>query len=184
VFTGLLVHAIEAAGMTERATIQSFDWRTILLARQLDPKIETVALVWQYGPAECASLADECSLEAVYGDPTVKSPWTAGLDWWQTQNLGVLVRAAGASVVSANWQVHDPNQGTVVSSDWYLKESPTYFHGTTVDVLHQRYGHLKVIPYTVDDEKTMQRVIDLGVDGLISDDPDLLVLVAQRNGLR
>ncbi len=29
----------------------------------------------------------------------------------------------------------------------------------------------------------MQRVIDLGVDGMISDDPDLLQLVARRNGL-
>jgi glycerophosphoryl diester phosphodiesterase len=38
-------------------------------------------------------------------------------------------------------------------------------------------------PYTIDDEATMQRVIDLGVDGIISDDPDLLLLVAKRNGL-
>jgi hypothetical protein len=30
----------------------------------------------------------------------------------------------------------------------------------------------------------MQRVIDLGVDGIISDDPDTLLLVAKRNGLR
>ena len=29
----------------------------------------------------------------------------------------------------------------------------------------------------------MQRVIDLGVDGIISDDLDLLLLVAKRNGL-
>ena len=29
----------------------------------------------------------------------------------------------------------------------------------------------------------MQRVIDLGVDGIISDDVDLLTLVAKRNGL-
>ena len=40
------------------------------------------------------------------------------------------------------------------------------------------------MPYTVDDAATMQRVIDLGVDGIISDDPDLLVSVASRNGLR
>jgi hypothetical protein len=30
----------------------------------------------------------------------------------------------------------------------------------------------------------MQRVIDLGVDGIISDDPVTLILVAKRNGLR
>jgi glycerophosphoryl diester phosphodiesterase len=30
----------------------------------------------------------------------------------------------------------------------------------------------------------MQRVIDLGVDGIISDDPLTLIAVAARNGLR
>ncbi|WP_372434180.1 glycerophosphodiester phosphodiesterase family protein [Micromonospora luteifusca] len=49
--------------------------------------------------------------------------------------------------------------------------------------LQTRYD-LKVIPYTVDDATVMQRVIDLGVDGRITDDPDLLVSVAIRNGLR
>ncbi len=58
-----------------------------------------------------------------------------------------------------------------------------YFHGPRVQTLQERH-HLKVVPYTVNDEATMQHVIDLGVDGIISDDPDLLVLVARRNGLR
>lgn len=56
------------------------------------------------------------------------------------------------------------------------------FHGPTVDVL-QRHYQLRVVPYTIDDEKTMQRVFDLGVDEIISDDSDLLILVAKRNGL-
>ena len=55
--------------------------------------------------------------------------------------------------------------------------------GPDILTLQRRY-ELKVVPYTVDDEPTMQHVIDLGVDGLISDDPDLLVQVAKRNGLR
>jgi glycerophosphoryl diester phosphodiesterase len=183
VFTGKLVRAIRDAGFTRRATIQSFDWRTIMLARRLDPRIGTVALVWQYGPAECATLADECSLQAVYGDPTVKSPWTGGLDWWRYRDLGKLVRRSGAATVSANWQVHDPDQGTFAHPDWYLRRSPAYFHGPTVDVLQQRY-RLDVIPYTINDPATMQRLIDLRVDGIITDDPDLLIEVARRNGLR
>jgi glycerophosphoryl diester phosphodiesterase len=183
VFTAKLVHAIRVAGFTRRTTIQSFDWRTIRLARRLDHRIETVALIWQYGPAECATLADECSLQAVYGNPSVESPWTAGLDWWDYRDVGRLVRASGASTVSSNWQVHDPGQGTVTSPDWYLKENPAYYHGPTVDVLQDRH-RLKVIPYTINDERTMQRLITLGVDGIITDDPDLLVLVARRNGLR
>ncbi|MEG3636843.1 glycerophosphodiester phosphodiesterase family protein [Micromonospora palythoicola] len=182
-FTRKLVTAVQRADLTGRVTVQSFDWRTITYARRLDRRIETVALVWQYGPAECAGLADECSLRAVYGDRSVRSPWTAGLDWWKYRDLGRLTRAAGASTVSANWQVHDPAQGSVTHPDWYLRQDPTYFHGPDVRTLQARYG-LKVIPYTVNDATVMQRVIDLGVDGIITDDPDLLVAVAVRNGLR
>jgi glycerophosphoryl diester phosphodiesterase len=183
VFTRKLVRAIRDARLVDRVTIQSFDWRTIRYARQLDRRIETVALVWQFGPAECASLADECSLQAVYGDPSVRSPWTGGLDWWRYQDLGKLVDRAGASTVSSNWQVHDPDQGTVEHPDFYLRQNPAYFHGPAVPVLQDRYD-LAVVPYTVNDAATMQRVIDLGVDGIITDDPDLLVRVAIRNGLR
>jgi glycerophosphoryl diester phosphodiesterase len=182
VFTRKLVDAIRANGLEDRAMIQSFDWRTIMLAKQLDPHIETVALVWQYGAPDCRTLADECSLEAVIGDPSVKSPWTNGIDWWQWRDLGKMVNLAHADVVSSNWQVHDPNQTHFDSRDWYLKTDPAMFHGPTVDVL-QRHDHLRVVPYTIDDEATMQRVIDLGVDGIISDDPDLLLQVARRNGL-
>ncbi|WP_174889894.1 glycerophosphodiester phosphodiesterase family protein [Acrocarpospora pleiomorpha] len=181
--TGKLVRAIQANRFTTRARIQSLDWRTIRLARKLDPRIETAALVWQYGPAECTSLADACSLRPVYGDPSVTSPWTGGLDWWHYRDLGKLVRAAGASTVSSNWQVHDPDQATVDSSDWYLRQNPSYYHGPAIGVLQDRY-RLKVIPYAIDDETTMQRVIDLGADGIISDDVDLLARVARRNGLR
>ncbi|WP_235925948.1 glycerophosphodiester phosphodiesterase family protein [Actinokineospora pegani] len=182
-FTVQLVSALHLSGMAGRATVQSFDWRTIRLAKVLDPRIETVALVWQYGPEECRALADECSLRAVYGDPGVKSPWTGGLDWWRYRDLGALVRASGASTVAANWQVHDPAQAKSANDDWYLRTDPAYYSGPDVSTLRDRYG-LEVVPYTVNDEATMQRVIDLGVTGLISDDPALLVAVARRNGLR
>jgi glycerophosphoryl diester phosphodiesterase len=181
VFTAKLVKAIEDNGLRDRAMIQSFDWRTIRLSKKLDRKIETVALVWQFAGNDCQTLADECSLEAKMGDPSVKSPWTGGLDWWNYQDLGKLVRAAGADVVSSNWQVHDPNLGHVDSTDWYLKQDPAMYHGPTVPEL-QDMG-LRVVPYTIDDEPTIQHVIDLGVDGIISDYPERLQLVAARNGL-
>ena len=181
-FAKKLVRGIEAAGMADRTTIQSFDWRTIRESRSLNPEIETVALIWQYGPEECRTLADECSLRAVYDDPTVKSPWTAPQDWWQSRSVAALVGGVGASTVSANWQVHDPDQGTVESEDWYLRQDPAYFHGPEVARLQAR--GLEVVPYTVNDEATMERVMDLGVDGIISDDHELLIQVAKRNGLR
>lgn len=180
-FTHKLVEAIEQNGLVGRAMIQSFDWRTTMLAERLNRKLETVALVWQFAGADCDALDDECSLQAVTGDPSVKSPWTNGVDWWRYRDLARTVRAARADVVSANWQVHDPNQGTVVSSDWYAKEDPAIYHGPSVAEI-QGQG-LRVVPYTIDNEAMMQRVINLGVDGIISDDIDLLQLVAKRNGL-
>lgn len=116
------------------------------------------------------------------GDPTQKSPWTGGVDWWAHRNLATFTLAAGADVVSSNWQVHDRNLGTVVSSDWYAKEDPSIYHGPSVAKI-QRAG-VRVVPYTIDHPRTMQRVIDLGVDGIITDDPALLIAVAKRNGLR
>jgi glycerophosphoryl diester phosphodiesterase len=178
----LVVNEIKKSGLTSRATLQSFDWRTLVASRKLDRKLQTVALIWQYGPAECVSTADECSLQALYGDPSVKSPWTAGFDWWRDRDLGKLVRRTGASVVSANWQVHDPNQVAATNDDWYLRTDPSYFHAPGVPGLHDQ--GLKVIPYTLDDPATIQHAIDLGVDGIISDDPLTLISVAKRNGLR
>ncbi|MCW2993289.1 MAG: Glycerophosphoryl diester phosphodiesterase [Conexibacter sp.] len=181
-FTAKLVKAIQDNDLEDRAMIQSFDWRTIMLSKKLDPSIETVALVWQYAGSDCDDLGDECSLEAVVGDPSVVSPWTGGLDWWETQDLGKLVKAAHADVVSSNWQVHDPNQVHVDSADENLRTDPGNYHGPTVPELQD--DGLRVVPYTVDDEATMQRVIDLGVDGIISDFPERLQLVAKRNGLK
>ena len=182
VMTAKLVKAIEDNGLQDRAMIQSFDWRTIMLSKQLDPRIDTVGLIWQFSGADCDNLDDECSLEAIQGDPTVVSPWTNGLDWWQFRDVGKLLKAAHADVDSPNWQVLDPNQTTNDTGDFNTKEDPRNYHGPPTPVLQRKY-HLRVVPYTVDDEAIMQRVIDLGVDGIISDDPDLLGLVAKRNGL-
>jgi len=182
VFARKVVREIRRAGFEERATIQSFDWRTIRESRRLEREIGTVALVYQYGPRECQAPEDGCTLRPVYDDPSVKSAWTAPQDWWRTRDLGRLVRRVGAGTVSANWQVHDPEQGRFESEDPYLRRDPRYYHGPEVPELQER--GLKVVPYTINDEETMQRVIELGVDGIITDDHELLIEVAKRNGLR
>ena len=99
-----------------------------------------------------------------------------------TRTSAALVRAANADVVSANWQVHDPTQGKVDSPTTTSRR--TRRSTTARRCPASRTRGLRVVPYTINDEPTMQRVIDLGVDGIISDDPDTLLLVAKRNGLR
>lgn len=51
-----------------------------------------------------------------------------------------------------------------------------------VDHAHD-YG-IKVVPWTVDDEVTMRKLIDDGVDGIITDYPDVLRNVMQDYGFK
>lgn len=68
-FIAALVDVIRAAGMEERTTIQSFDWRTLVLVRKLAPGIAVVALTDQQ--------PDEDTMEA---GKAGASPWLGGLD--------------------------------------------------------------------------------------------------------
>jgi glycerophosphoryl diester phosphodiesterase len=63
------VEAIRAAGLGNRATLQSFDWRTLLTAKKLAPEIETVCLTTP------STLHDRTD-----GAGHAPSPWLAGLD--------------------------------------------------------------------------------------------------------
>ncbi len=90
------------------------------------------------------------------------SPWLAGLDL--TQHGGSvprLAKAAGCAVWSPFWRN--------VSAD-NVKEA-------------QALG-LKVVPWTVNVPAEMTRLIDLGVDGLITDYPDRALPVLAVKGLK
>jgi glycerophosphoryl diester phosphodiesterase len=83
--------------LESRVTLQSFDWRTLLLAQQKHPKIATVAL-WGDSPifADPAipGSGDGGNLQPVGGN----TPWLGGLVWpWRQtlQTLPAKVQASG-----------------------------------------------------------------------------------------
>jgi len=79
------------------------------------------------------------------------SPWTAGLDIDDFGSVPHLVAAAGCAV-------------------W----SPLYRNAKPDDIKAAKALGLKVIPWTVNERADMERLIALGVDGLITDYPDRL----------
>ncbi|WP_231372216.1 glycerophosphodiester phosphodiesterase family protein [Terracoccus sp. 273MFTsu3.1] len=91
------------------------------------------------------------------------SPWLGGIDIDAVD--GDVVRAASgiAGVVALS-----PRQDLPVDA-------------TLVRTAHA--AGLVVVPWTVDDEDDMARLVDLGVDGLITNRPDLLRAVLTRRGL-
>src|SRR5690606_14272972 len=88
------------------------------------------------------------------------SPWTAGIQFRDHGSVARMVRAAGASA----WAPHAADLTRVA-----------------VGVAHAL--GLKVIPWTVNEPADMRRLIEWGVDGLISDYPDRLRAIAREAGL-
>lgn len=67
-FARLLVRQLRDAGLTDRVTVQSFDWRTLLAVRRLAPEI----------PTSCLTI-ETPSFDTVRPGPDGASPWHAGL---------------------------------------------------------------------------------------------------------
>lgn len=90
-----------------------------------------------------------------------ESPWTAGL---HVMNFGGsiprMVKAAGGAV-------------------W----SPYYGEITRENIREAQSLGLKVVVWTVNSEADMRRMLELGVNGIISDYPDLLRKVAAEKGM-
>lgn len=150
VFVTALLEVIRAAGMESRTTIQSFDWRTLVLARELAPEIALVALTDQQ--------PDEDTMEVGKAGVSV---WLGGID--VDDHAGSVpraVKALGARV----WSPHALDLKPAVVAEAHALG-------------------LAVIPWTVNDPKDMERVLALGVDGLITDYPDRLRTVLESRGI-
>ena len=147
-FVAALLDLLQAQKMSDRAMVQSFDWRTLQLVQQQAPGIPTVYLTQQKGLGATIAL-DKATA------------WTAGFNPADHgQSLPRTIKAAGGAI-------------------W----SP-YFGDVDSDLIAEshRLG-LKVVVWTVNKPDDIARMIDIGVDGIISDHPDLLRKVAGEKGM-
>jgi len=87
-FARKLIAAIRAGGMARRATIQSFDWRTLAIVQKEAPEIATVYLTVQKG-----------FMDSIQADQP-GSPWTAGHRFRDHGSVPRMVKAAGGAVWS------------------------------------------------------------------------------------
>ena len=149
-FVRALIAEIRNAGLTRRATIQSFDWRTLQIAQREAPEIVTVYLSSQQGAGDTVQV----------GRPGA-SPWLAGFD--VDDFAGSVARAVKAA------------GGTV----W----SPNYRDITEALVRDAQSLGLKVLPWTVNDEADLARLLDWKVDGIITDYPDKLRALMVARGM-
>ena len=145
--TEAVVNEVRASGAGSRTTIQSFDWSTLNLVREIAPELTLVALA-------------ETAVELGVGQPGA-APQLGGID---IDDFGGSVPRAAAA------------QG-------YDVVSPVFSTVTAEMVAEAGELGLAVIPWTVNEPADMNRLIDLGVDGLITDYPTRLRTVMAERGL-
>jgi glycerophosphoryl diester phosphodiesterase len=116
---------------------------------------------------QAPGLETSCLTSEQPGDDTIQigrpaSPWLGGLDPAAHGNsVPRLVKAAGARV-------------------W----SPNYLDVTKDRIAEAHALGLLVLVWTVNDPAEMVRIIELGVDGIISDRPDILRAVMVARGMK
>jgi len=139
-FVRLIVDELQRADLVDRATLQSFAWRTLRDAKRVVPQMRTACLT-----------IDSRGMNTMAQGADGRSPWHASLVDRDYESVPALVAAAGCDVWSA----------------FYRNLTPAL-----VTEAHAR--KLTVLAWTVDEPPDMQRLIDMGVDGIITDYPNRL----------
>ncbi|MCF2527354.1 glycerophosphodiester phosphodiesterase family protein [Yinghuangia soli] len=160
-FVQVVAAEVRRARILDQVTIQSFDWGALMRMRQVEPRLPLVALT---------------NYDFLQTGQPGKSPWLGGLD---IDDFGgdplLAVRSFGASAFSPvhgfpqNGQVGDPAYRPYVTAEMVARA--------------HRLG-LKVVPWTVDDTATMRKLIEDGVDGIITDYPDRLRTLMAEKGFK
>jgi glycerophosphoryl diester phosphodiesterase len=113
----------------------------------------TLAIVQKEAPEIATSYlsSQQQALDNIQAGHREDSPWTAGVRFRDHGSVPKMVEAAGGKI-------------------W----SPNYVGLTEPLVKEAKSLGLAVLPWTVNDRAEMERLIDWGVDGIITDYPDRL----------
>jgi len=100
------------------------------------------------------------SLDNIMARSSQDSPWTAGFQYKAHGSIPRMIQAAGGSHWSSFWRELDAAK---------VKEAHAL--------------GLKVLAWTVNELKAMNDLLDMGVDGLITDRPDVALEVLRARGI-
>jgi len=122
----------------------------------------TLAIVQKEAPEIATSYlsSEQAGSDNILASRREDSPWTAGIKHGAHGSVPRMVAAAGGRIWSPNYLDLDPAR---------VKEAKAL--------------GLKILPWTVNDRADMARLIDWGVDGIITDYPDRLREVMAQKGL-
>ncbi|KAJ7225883.1 PLC-like phosphodiesterase [Mycena pura] len=151
-------HAIFHASPYRHAiTYQSFDWRSLIAMKKLDPGVVTSALI---------------DHETIFESGDTPYPWLAGLNLqaFPGSSLGLKIANAANSI-----------NATILSPSAY----PSNLSLTTKEMVdHAHELGMLVKPWTVNSLDTADDLLRWGVDGIITDYPNIVRRWIQQQGLQ
>ena len=160
-FARAVLEEIRRAGMLRRVTIQSFDWRPLEVVHRLAPDVETAYLTVRATGFDTMCPGPAAGKREAAATDCQVSPWTGGLQYRDIGSVPKMVKAAGGTVWSPRYQDVD---------EAVLEEAHAL--------------GLRVIVWTVNDPETISKMLALGVDGIISDRPDVVMKLARDRASR
>ncbi|MBX6358762.1 MAG: glycerophosphodiester phosphodiesterase [Acidobacterium ailaaui] len=128
-FVKLVDDAVRRHHLQSRVILQSFDFRTLIAMKKLDPSIRLSAL-----------LSDNAKDDALMGIPATNKDFVS------------VGKQTGAQIISPNYHLVTPEK-----------------------VAAAHAAGLQVVPWTVNAPEDWQKMVDAGVDAIITDDPEALV---------
>ena len=149
-FVKAVVKVVKKHNMSERVTIQSFNWEPLQVVQEIAPQIPTSYLT-----------VEQTWLDNIQTGKPGSSPWMAGFNMDNHGgNIVKTIKAAGGAV----WA--------------------SYFLEVNLEkvVMAHKLG-LLVKVWTVNNRDDMQLLIDIGVDGIITDYPNILREVLSSRGI-
>ncbi|KAJ7462755.1 PLC-like phosphodiesterase [Mycena galericulata] len=153
-------HAVFAASpYRHHITFQSFDWRSLIAMKKLDPAMIISALI---------------DYETTLTSENGLSPWLAGLDLERFPGSSLGVKIANAA--------HFINASILSPSAYESVPGRSLTTKNMVDRSHQ-VGML-VKPWTVNSLEIADELLRFGVDGIITDYPNVMRRWVQQQGLR
>ncbi|WP_144123838.1 glycerophosphodiester phosphodiesterase family protein [Catellatospora sichuanensis] len=161
-FVRRVFEEIRRSGIEKQISIQSFDWGALMAMHRLAPRWPLVALT-NYDFLQV-------------GQPGA-SPWLGGVDADDFGGDFVLAAAAVPGVTALSPNYGFPQNGKIGDPGFRF-----YPDRAMVERAHAL--GLKVIPWTCDDMPTVAALMDMGVDGIITDYPNLVRELMAERGMR
>ena len=146
--TTAVVAEIQTSGMADRTTVQSFDWSSLNLTKEIAPELPLVAL-------------------------------SSGDAWLEVGQPGASANLGGIDI-----DTYGGSLAKAAAAQGYDAVSPAFRSVTPGMITEAHELGLPVVPWTVNTTADMTRLMDLGVDGIITDYPTRLRTVMEDRGLK